>query len=77
MILQAGSVDITNLNTRVNATEHFDFFNQETIRSADNLFKVAEYWHERSTLQSVAVRGFTGNDLSGPLFLSNSYSRLA
>ena len=26
------------------------------------------YWHERSALQSVAVRRSTGNDVSGPLF---------
>ena len=27
-------------------------------------------WHERSALQSVAVRRSTGNDVSGPLFSS-------
>ena len=28
------------------------------------------YWHERSALQSVVVRRWTGNDVSGPLFSS-------
>ena len=26
------------------------------------------FWHERSALQSVAIRRSTGNDMSGPLF---------
>jgi hypothetical protein len=42
MVLQAGSVDITNLNARDNVTEHFEYFNGETVRSARNLFSVAE-----------------------------------
>ena len=42
LILQAGSVDISNLNTRDNATEHFEYFSQETTKSAENLFQVAE-----------------------------------
>ena len=42
LILQAGSVDISNLNTRDKSTEHFDYFRQETVKSAENLFKMAE-----------------------------------
>ena len=42
LILQAGSVDISNLNTRNNATEHFEYFSQETTKSAENVFQVAE-----------------------------------
>ena len=42
LVLQAGSVDISNLNTRGNGTEHFDYFSQETIKSAENVFQVAE-----------------------------------
>ena len=30
--------------------------------------KFLVFWHERSALQSVAVRRSTGNDVSGPLF---------
>jgi hypothetical protein len=41
LLLQAGSVDITNLNTKSNPTEHFDYFNQQTVLSAKNLFSVA------------------------------------
>ena len=56
MILQAGSVDITNLNTRDNATEHFEYFNQETLRSAENLIKVAESaLKSHPTLQKVVI----------------------
>ena len=42
LVLQAGSVDISNFNTKGNATEHFEYFRKETIKSAENLFKVAE-----------------------------------
>ena len=42
LILQSGSVDVTNLITRDNATDYFEYFNQETIKSAENLFKVTE-----------------------------------
>ena len=41
MMLQAGSVDITNLKTIENPTEHFEYFRQETVKSAENLFNVA------------------------------------
>lgn len=41
LILQAGSVDITNLNTKDNPEQHIDFFRQETIMSATNLFNAA------------------------------------
>ena len=30
--------------------------------------QIFSFWHERSALQSVAVRRSTGNDVSGPLF---------
>ena len=39
LIMQGGSVDITNINTRDNATEHFDFFNEETLTSAETSLK--------------------------------------
>ena len=42
LVLQAGSVDITNLKTREDATKHFQFFNEEANKSAANLFSVAE-----------------------------------
>ena len=42
LILQAGSVDITNLNTKDNPSEYVEYFKQETIMSATNLFKSGE-----------------------------------
>ena len=41
VILQAGSVDITNLNTKDNPLQYMDYFRQETIMSATNLFQTA------------------------------------
>ena len=38
LIIQAGSVDITNLNTEANPTEYIDYFKQETVLSARNIF---------------------------------------
>ena len=39
LILQAGSVDVSNLNTRNNPAKNTEYFKQETIRSAKNLFQ--------------------------------------
>ena len=56
MVLQAGSVDITNLNTRDNATQHVAYFNQEAVRSARNLFSVAEKsLNTHPSLQQVVI----------------------
>ena len=41
LILQAGSVDITNLNTKDNPEAHIEYFRQETIKSATALFATA------------------------------------
>ena len=41
MILQSGSVDITNLNTKDETSNHIEYFKQETVRSAHNLFNAA------------------------------------
>ena len=41
LVIQAGSVDITNLNTKDNPTEYLEYFKQETIISAKNLFQAA------------------------------------
>ena len=38
LVLQSGSVDITNLNTKENAAEYLEYFRQETVISAKNLF---------------------------------------
>ena len=42
LILQAGSVDITNLNTKDNPEEHSVYFKQEVRFAAKNLFSAAE-----------------------------------
>ena len=41
LILQSGSVDITNLNTKDEPSNHIEYFKQETVRSAHNLFNAA------------------------------------
>ena len=41
VILQSGSVDITNLNTKDNPKEYMEYFRQETVMSAKNLFSAA------------------------------------
>ena len=41
LILQAGSVDITNFNTKESATKHLEYLRQEAIISAKNLFSAA------------------------------------
>ena len=38
LILQAGSVDITNLNTKDNPEEYMEYYRQEAIMSATNIF---------------------------------------
>ena len=34
----------------------------------DGMHRITGYWHERSALQSLAVRRLSGNDDCGPLF---------
>ena len=41
MILQSGSVDITNLNTKDEPSKYTEYFKQETVMSAHNLFNAA------------------------------------
>ena len=41
LVLQAGSVDISNLNTKDNPTQYIEYFKQETIISATNFFQTA------------------------------------
>ena len=42
MVLQAGAVDITNLNTKVKPEQHIEYFKQVTVVAAQNLFLAAE-----------------------------------
>ena len=56
LVLQAGSVDVTNLNTRDKPSEYIEYFRQETVISAKNLFQVAENAvHDNPTLEKVLV----------------------
>ena len=41
LVLQAGSVDISNLNTKDDPAKYIEYFKQEAITSAKNLFTVA------------------------------------
>ena len=42
VVIQAGSVDITNLNTKDNPDDYFEYFRQETVISATNTFNAGE-----------------------------------
>ena len=42
LIIQAGAEDITNLNTEKNQKQYLEYFKQETIVSAENIFSAAE-----------------------------------
>ena len=42
LVLQAASVDITNLNTKDDPTEYIDYFKEQTVSSAKRFFKTGE-----------------------------------
>ena len=42
VIVQSGSVDITNFQTKKEAEKHFDYFHQQSVISAENLFSACE-----------------------------------
>ena len=42
LILQSGSVDITNLNTKDEPSKYTEYFKQVTVMSATNLFKLMQ-----------------------------------
>ena len=56
MIIQSGSVDITNLKTDKEAEKHFEYFNQQTVMSAENLFQACEKaLRTHSNLEKVVI----------------------
>ena len=56
LILQGGSVDITNLNTKANQSQNMEYFRQEAVISAKNLFQTAvNALSGFSTLEKVVV----------------------
>ena len=60
LILQAGSVDITNLDTKNKPDENIDYFKQEVRFSAKNLFATAEAALDtQPSLQKVVIMNLT------------------
>ena len=56
LVLQAGSVDITNLRTKEASSENIEYFRQQTVISAKNIFQVCENAFVKSpTLQKVVL----------------------
>ena len=55
LIIQAGSVDITNLNTAENANEYLEYFKQETVLSAKNIFNSVVIALENQTSLKTAI----------------------
>ena len=42
LVMQAGSVDITNMNTKDDPTKHIEYFKKETVSAAKHFFKTGE-----------------------------------
>ena len=56
LLLQAGCVDITNLNTKANQSQYMEYFKQEAVISAKNLFQTAaNALSGSSTLKKVVI----------------------
>ena len=56
LVLQSGSVDISNLNTKVNANLYLDYFQQEAVISAKNTFNAGvQALKQQPTLQKVLI----------------------
>ena len=56
MVIQAGSVDISNLKTDVNPMDHLEYFKQEVVMSAKNVFDSCLLALEKQpTLKSVVI----------------------
>ena len=56
LIIQAGSVDISNLNTRDDPERHIEYFRQEAVKSATNIFAASENaLKTTSTLRKVVL----------------------
>ena len=56
LILQAGSVDISNLKTKENASMYLDYFQQETVMSAKNIFTAGvNALKQQPTLKKIVI----------------------
>ena len=60
LLLQSGSVDITNLETKSNPEKNLAYFQQQTVISAKNIFSVAENAVKNHTnLEKVVLMNLT------------------
>ena len=80
LIIQAGSVDISNLNTKDKPEEHFEYFRQETVLSATNLFRAAEKaLEDKPSIEKVVIMNqiprYDRSDID-PLSLKSALSLL-
>ena len=56
LVVQAGAVDISNLNTKDNPEKHIDYFKHKSIESATNIFNAAsEALSIQPSLKSVVI----------------------
>ena len=56
LILQSGSADISNFNTKSNPEEFIEYFKQETVLSAKNIFAVGQNaLHLQPSLEKVVI----------------------
>ena len=80
LILQAGSVDITNLKTKENANSHLDYFRQQAVFSAKNIFKsgVDALTHQPSLKKVIIMKQIPRYDPKNvdPLSLKPALSQL-
>ena len=80
LVLQAGSIDISNMNTKHTNAEDIEYFKDETCLSAQNLFKAAENaLHVQPTLKKVVIMKHIPRydpQVSDPLSLKPALSQM-
>ena len=80
LLIQSGSVDISNLLTKDNATEYIEYFKQEAILSAKNTYAVGvNALHVQPSLEKVVIMKQTPRydpAESDPLLLKPALSQL-
>ena len=80
LLIQSGSVDISNLLTKDNTTEYIEYFKQETILSAKNTYAVGvNALHVQPSLEKVVIMKQTPRydpAESDPLLLKPALSQL-
>ena len=80
LVVQSGSIDITNLKTEVDPEEHLEYFRQQTVMSARNIFDSCLLALEKQpTIKSVVIMKQTPRYdpvISDPLSLKPALSQL-